>query len=112
MDGTRIRLLGPVDLLRDGVPDDVPGRSLRTLLAILSLRIDEVVSRDQLVEALYGRQNRSTETPSIRRSVRRGGRFAFSSLSGSRPGGIPSSAYEVKALKNPGANRTPRDSNA
>ena len=53
MDGTRIRLLGPVDLLRDGVPDDVPGRSLRTLLAILSLRIDEVVSRGQLVEALW-----------------------------------------------------------
>ena len=60
MDGTRIRLLGPVDLIRDGVPGDVPGRSRRTLLAVLSLRIDEIVSRDQLVDALWpGRQTTS-----------------------------------------------------
>src|SRR4030088_3085711 len=69
MDGTRIRLLGPVDLLRDGVPGDVPGRSLRTLLAVLSLRIDEVVSRDQLVEALWPGRAPATAVNTLQRHL-------------------------------------------
>ena len=69
MDGTRIRLLGPADLLRDGVPDDVPGRSLRTLLAILSLRIDQVVSRDQLVAALWPGRAPATAVNTLQRHL-------------------------------------------
>jgi DNA-binding SARP family transcriptional activator/tetratricopeptide (TPR) repeat protein len=69
MDGIRIRLLGPVDLLRDGVPGEVPGRSLRTLLAMLSLRIDEIVSLDQLVEVLWPGSAPATAANTLQRHL-------------------------------------------
>ena len=88
MDGTRIRLLGPVDLLRDGVPEDVPGRSLRTLVAVLSLRIGEVVSRDQLVEALWPGCAPATAVNTMQRHVSslRGLLTGVASISARPPG--------------------------
>ncbi|HET7014568.1 MAG TPA: BTAD domain-containing putative transcriptional regulator [Streptosporangiaceae bacterium] len=88
MDGTRIRLLGPVDLLRNGVPDDVPGRSLRTLVAVLSLRIGEVVSRDQLVEALWPGTAPATAVNTMQRHVSslRGLLTGVASISARPPG--------------------------
>ena len=51
------------------MPDDVPGRSLRTLLAVLSLRIDEVVSRDQLIEALWPGRAPATAVNTLQRHL-------------------------------------------
>jgi DNA-binding SARP family transcriptional activator/tetratricopeptide (TPR) repeat protein len=99
MDGTRIRLLGPVDLLRDGVPEDVPGRSLRTLVAVLSLRIGEVVSRDQLVEALWPGRAPATAVNTMQRhlSSLRGLLTGAATISARPPGYVLSPAPATAA---------------
>jgi DNA-binding SARP family transcriptional activator/ABC-type transport system substrate-binding protein/streptogramin lyase len=48
------RLLGPVEVLRDGRPIALGGGKPRALLALLLLRANEVVSRDRLIDALWG----------------------------------------------------------
>ena len=47
------RLLGPVEALRDGSAVPIGGAKPRALLALLLLRANEVVPRDELVEALW-----------------------------------------------------------
>ena len=47
------RLLGPVEALRDGSVVPIGGAKPRALLALLLLRANEVVPRDELVEALW-----------------------------------------------------------
>jgi DNA-binding SARP family transcriptional activator/streptogramin lyase len=47
------RLLGPLEALRDGHPVALGGAKPRTLLALLLLNANEVVSRDRLIEALW-----------------------------------------------------------
>ena len=48
------RLLGPVEVLRDGRPVALGGAKPRALLALLLLHANEVVSRDRLIDALWG----------------------------------------------------------
>jgi DNA-binding SARP family transcriptional activator/tetratricopeptide (TPR) repeat protein len=48
------RLLGPLEVLRDGRPVALGGRKPRALLAILLLHANEVVSADRLIDALWG----------------------------------------------------------
>jgi DNA-binding SARP family transcriptional activator len=48
------RLLGPLEVLRDGRPVSLGGRKPRALLAILLLHANEVVSADRLIDALWG----------------------------------------------------------
>jgi DNA-binding SARP family transcriptional activator/ABC-type transport system substrate-binding protein len=48
------RLLGPVEALRDGRPIALGGAKPRALLALLLLHANEVVSRDRLIDALWG----------------------------------------------------------
>ena len=48
------RLLGPVEVLRDGRPVPLGGAKPRALLALLLLHANEVVSRDHLIDALWG----------------------------------------------------------
>ncbi len=48
------RLLGPVEVLRDGRPVPLGGAKPRALLALLLLHANEVVSRDRLIDALWG----------------------------------------------------------
>ena len=48
------RLLGPVDALRDGRPVALGGAKPRALLALLLLHANELVSRDRLIDALWG----------------------------------------------------------
>src|SRR4051812_17382136 len=50
----RIRLLGSIDILRDGVARPVAGRRGSTLLAALALSPNEVVDSGQLVEMVWG----------------------------------------------------------
>jgi DNA-binding SARP family transcriptional activator len=48
------RILGPLEVLEDGQPVSLGGSKQRALLAILLLHANEVVSRDRLIEELWG----------------------------------------------------------
>ncbi len=48
------RLLGPLEVLADGVPINLGGRQRRTLLAVLLVNAGQTVSTDRLVEELWG----------------------------------------------------------
>jgi DNA-binding SARP family transcriptional activator/ABC-type oligopeptide transport system substrate-binding subunit/streptogramin lyase len=48
------RLLGPIEALRDGRSVALGGAKPRALLALLLLHASEVVSRDRLIDALWG----------------------------------------------------------
>ena len=47
------RILGPMEVLRDGVPVDLGPRRHRALLALLLLDANRVLSSDRLVEELW-----------------------------------------------------------
>jgi predicted ATPase/DNA-binding SARP family transcriptional activator len=49
-----IRVLGPVEVLVDGIPRTVPGAGERELLALLALSAGRVVARSTLIDALWG----------------------------------------------------------
>ncbi|HKT02538.1 MAG TPA: BTAD domain-containing putative transcriptional regulator, partial [Rugosimonospora sp.] len=49
----QVRLLGPVDVVLDGVPRPVPGLRRRAILAMLALRRGEVVSTDRLIDTVW-----------------------------------------------------------
>jgi WD40 repeat protein/DNA-binding SARP family transcriptional activator len=49
-----VRLLGPVELLRDGAAIHLGGPRQRALLALLALHANEVVTVDRLVTSLFG----------------------------------------------------------
>src|SRR5436190_22660609 len=48
------RLLGPLEVLRAGVPVQIAAGKQRALLAILLLNANHTVSREQLIDALWG----------------------------------------------------------
>jgi DNA-binding SARP family transcriptional activator/pimeloyl-ACP methyl ester carboxylesterase len=48
------RLLGPLEVLRDRVPVQIAAGKQRALLAILLLNANHTVSREQLIDALWG----------------------------------------------------------
>ena len=50
----QVRLLGPVDVVVDGDPLDVPGLRRKAVLAALALHHGEVVSTDQLLDIVWG----------------------------------------------------------
>ncbi|MBG0830090.1 tetratricopeptide repeat protein [Planomonospora sp. ID67723] len=50
----QFRVLGPVDLWRDGCSITVTGEKQRTLLAVLVMHAGQTVSRDRLLIALWG----------------------------------------------------------
>ncbi|MGI8559474.1 MAG: ABC transporter substrate-binding protein [Solirubrobacteraceae bacterium] len=50
----RFAVLGPLEVSLNGGPVSLGGRKQRTLLAVLLLHANEVVSRDQLIDALWG----------------------------------------------------------
>src|SRR3954447_18976061 len=56
MSGTppQFTLLGPLSVRRDGEPAAIGGQKPRALLAALLLEPNRVVSRDQLIDALWG----------------------------------------------------------
>lgn len=48
------RLLGPLEAYADGLPVDLGGPKQRAVLALLLLRVNEVVPRDRLIDELWG----------------------------------------------------------
>jgi DNA-binding SARP family transcriptional activator len=65
------RLLGPVEALRDGLPVALGGAKPRALLALLLLNANEVVSRDRLIDALWGERAPGTAEHSLDVAVSR-----------------------------------------
>jgi predicted ATPase/DNA-binding SARP family transcriptional activator len=51
---SRFTLLGPLSMSRDGQPVALGGQKRRALLALLLLEANRVVSRDRLIDALWG----------------------------------------------------------
>jgi predicted ATPase/DNA-binding SARP family transcriptional activator len=51
---TEFRVLGPLEVVRDGGPVELPGGKPRAVLAVLLLRANEPVSADHLAVALWG----------------------------------------------------------
>src|SRR5438067_5974525 len=56
MAGVQCRLLGPLAVSVDGEPIELSGQKPRALLAALLLEANEVVSRDRLIDALWGEE--------------------------------------------------------
>ena len=54
MSNLRFRMLGPVEVERDGQPIAVAGRQQRVVLALLLIHANQPVSADRLVEELWG----------------------------------------------------------
>jgi predicted ATPase/DNA-binding SARP family transcriptional activator len=50
----QVRLLGPIEVTRDGQRVRLPGAKPTALLALLAIRVGEVVGTDRLVEGLWG----------------------------------------------------------
>src|SRR5690348_7663840 len=61
----QVGILGPVEVLIDGRPVPLGGRKQRGLLALLLVRANEVVSRDALIDGLWG----DDPPPTARRSL-------------------------------------------
>jgi predicted ATPase/DNA-binding SARP family transcriptional activator len=52
--GLQVRLLGPVEVVRDGRRVRLPGAKPATLLALLTIHVGEMVGTDRLAEGLWG----------------------------------------------------------
>jgi YVTN family beta-propeller protein len=63
--GVEFRILGPVEVCLDGSTLALRGRKQRALLAVLLLHANEVVSRDRLIDALWGER----PPPSVHQSL-------------------------------------------
>jgi YVTN family beta-propeller protein len=61
----RFLVLGPLSVSLDGVPVSLGGRKQRMLLAVLLLHANQVVSRDQLIDALWGERPPASATESL-----------------------------------------------
>ena len=59
------RLLGPLEVVSEGPPPNLGSPKQRALLALLLLNANEVVSRDRLIEALWGESAPSTAAHAI-----------------------------------------------
>src|SRR6478672_10942536 len=58
--GVVVRLLGPVDVVRDGQPVTIGAAKQRMILAMLALRPGQVLSSDLLVDAIWGERPPAT----------------------------------------------------
>jgi predicted ATPase/DNA-binding SARP family transcriptional activator len=69
MSANEFRLLGPLEVWRAGEQLSVGGAKPRALLAVLLLHADYVVSRDQLIEALWGEHPPTTPANALQAHV-------------------------------------------
>jgi DNA-binding SARP family transcriptional activator len=67
----QLRLLGPVDVVREDGPVPVPGAKERALLACLGLHADEAVPADRLIDILWGDNPPRTAAKTLRSYVSR-----------------------------------------
>ena len=61
-----IRILGPLEVVVDGRPLVLGGPRQRALLAILALHANELVSRDRLIDEIWGDEPRKQRGPRFR----------------------------------------------
>jgi WD40 repeat protein/DNA-binding SARP family transcriptional activator len=83
----RFRLLGPLEVLRDGEPLRLGGERQRGLLALLLLRANELVTTEQLVEQLFDGAGSEASTRAVRVAVSRLRRLLDDETLVTRPGG-------------------------
>jgi len=69
--GTEIRVLGPVELWRDGEPVHLGGPRQHALLVQLAFRANQVVSSDLLVEELFGADASEKSANAVQAAVSR-----------------------------------------
>jgi DNA-binding SARP family transcriptional activator len=65
----QVRLLGPVDVVVDGIARSVAGLRRKAALAVLALRADEIVSVDHLVEVVWGENAPHTAAATLQNHV-------------------------------------------
>src|SRR5918995_642276 len=63
------RILGPLEVLDEGDPVRLGGRNQRAVLALLLLRVNELVSTERLVDELWGEHPPRTATTSLQNTV-------------------------------------------
>ena len=67
--GMRVRLLGPVDVVADGVVRPVSGLRRKAVLAVLALQHGDVVRTDQLADAVWGDAPPATPLNTLQRHI-------------------------------------------
>src|SRR4029453_5757003 len=72
--GVEFRLLGPLEVERDGRVLPVGGRRQRALLTFLLLHANTVVARDRLIDALWGEDPPETAENALQGAGAAGGR--------------------------------------
>jgi DNA-binding SARP family transcriptional activator len=65
------RILGPFEVVDGGAGLQLGGRNQRRMLALLLLNVDEVVSTDRMIDALWGEKPPRTALTSLQNSVSR-----------------------------------------
>jgi DNA-binding SARP family transcriptional activator len=70
----QFRILGPLEVARDGVPIALGAAQQRALLAVLVLHRGEAVSTDRLTDELWGERAPATAAKTVQVYGRVGGR--------------------------------------
>ena len=83
----RFRLLGPLEVLRDGEPLHLGGERQRGLLALLLVHANELVTTEQLAEQLFGAGASEASVRAVRVAVSRLRRLLDDETLVTRPGG-------------------------
>jgi len=65
----RVRLLGPIDVTVDGVPQPVPGLRRKAVLAALALHPGELLTADQLTDIVWGETAPATATNTLQSHI-------------------------------------------
>lgn len=65
------RILGPIEVVDAGAGLPIAGRNQRTLLALLLLNVNEVVSTDRMIDAVWGEETPRTALTSVQNAVSR-----------------------------------------
>lgn len=85
--GLRFRLLGPLEVLRDGEPVTLGGERQRGLLALLLLHANELVTTEHLAEELFGADASEASVRAVRVAVSRLRRLLDDETLETGPGG-------------------------
>src|SRR5687768_10573682 len=65
----QVRLLGPMDVVVDGVPRPVTGLRRKAVLAVLALQPGQIVAADRLLDAVWGDDAPSTAANTLQSHV-------------------------------------------
>ena len=67
----QFRILGPLDVSEDGCRIDLGGPRQRALFALLLLNANEVVTRDRLIDELWGEEPPASAVKTLQANVSR-----------------------------------------